>query len=335
METNYGKIEQFVEINEIINDSYAKKQGNNNVYTQKVDKLWFYMDKKGENWTLSVVATFKIIDKIENTSSYGSTTTTSTTSNNFTEKKANLNLEMIYVKGGTYKMGCTSEQTDCDDDEKPAHNVTLNDFYIGKYEVTQAQWYAIMGTKPSDFKDCDNCPVEQVSWDDIQKFLRKLKRKTGKKYRLPTEAEWEYAARGGVKTNGRSYQYSGSNNIDDVAWYWKNSGDEKLSGELNADNFKNNDCKTHNVGTKQENELGSYDMSCNVWELCSDWYDSDYYSNSPQNNPQGASSRVLRVLRGGSWYWSYYSQYCSVANRSYINIYDRDNYIGFRLVYAF
>ncbi|MDD4847638.1 MAG: formylglycine-generating enzyme family protein [Bacteroidales bacterium] len=191
--------------------------------------------------------------------------------------------EMIYVKGGTFTMGCTSEQgSDCESDEKPAHQVTLTDYYIGKFEVTQELWRAVMGSDPSElyFKGCDECPVENVSWNDIQVFLLKLNVKTGKRFRLPTEAEWEYAARGGNKSNG--YKYSGSNTIGNVGWYTDNSGS-----------------KTHPVGQKTPNELGIYDMSGNVWEWCQDWY-GDYSSNS-QTNPTGPSSGSYRVLRGGSW----------------------------------
>jgi len=221
-------------------------------------------------------------------------------------KNINLNLEsiikeipgMVFVKAGTFQMGSNDGQSD----EKPIHTVTIDDFYIGKYEVTQKQWKEIMGTStslsnPSNFKG-DNLPVEQVSWIDVQYFIKKLNQKTGKKYRLPTEAEWEYAARGGVETIHESSQtkYAGSNNIDNVAWYTSNSGS-----------------KTHAVGTKQPNELGIYDMSGNVWEWCNDWYGGSYYKNRPQNNPKGASSSSERVNRGGSW--TNDSVYCRVANR--------------------
>ncbi|MDH5397907.1 MAG: formylglycine-generating enzyme family protein [Cyclobacteriaceae bacterium] len=191
-------------------------------------------------------------------------------------------IEMVFVQGGTFTMGCTSEQSDCEDDEKPEHGVSLSNFSISKYEVTQAQWESVMGSNPSWFSECPNCPVESVSWNDIQEFLRKLNERTGSNYRLPTEAEWEYAARGGDKSRG--YQYSGSNNIDNVAW---NSGNSEL--------------KTHPVGEKQANELGLYDMSGNVYEWCQDWYDEDYYSNSPSRNPEGPISGDARVTRGGSW----------------------------------
>ena len=194
--------------------------------------------------------------------------------------KDGVSIEMVRVEAGTFTMGATSEMKDPWDDEKPTHQVTLtNDYYIGKYEVTQALWKAVMGKNPSDFKG-DNLPVEKVSWDDCQEFISKLNRITGKTFRLPTEAEWEYATRGGKKSRG--YQYSGSNNISDVAWYDSNSGN-----------------KTHAVGSKQANELGIYDMSGNVWEWCHDWDGS--YSSSSQVNPTGANSGSRRVDRGGSW----------------------------------
>jgi formylglycine-generating enzyme len=221
-------------------------------------------------------------------------------------------------------MGCTSEQSNCDSDEKPTRRVTISDFYIGKYEVTQKQWRAVMGTStdfgsaqsaslsdPSNFKGCDDCPVERVSWNDIQEFIKTLNQKTGKKYRLPTEAEWEFAARGG--SAGSPTRYSGSNNIDEVAWYDKNSGS-----------------KTNPVGRKKANELGLFDMSGNVWEWCSDWYGS--YSSGSQTNPQGPSSGSGRVLRGGGWFS--YAQYCRVSIRSYGAPGYRGNYRGFRLALA-
>ena len=204
----------------------------------------------------------------------------------------NLIDNMVPVEGGTFTMGATSEQgSSFYDDEKPAHKVTLSSFSIGKYEVTQEEWEAVMGSNPSYFKGA-KLPVEQVSWDDCQEFIRKLNALTGKQFRLPTEAEWEYAARGGNRSRG--YKYSGSNDVGSVAWYADNSGDT-----------------THPVGQKQANELGLYDMSGNVYEWCQDWWGD--YSSSPQTNPTGPSSGSFRVFRGGSW--NNYAGYCRVSRR--------------------
>ena len=192
--------------------------------------------------------------------------------------KDGISIDMVRVEAGTFTMGATAEMEDPDDEERPTHQVTLtNDYYIGKYEVTQALWQTVMGNNPSKFKG-DNLPVETVSWYDCQEFISKLNRITGKMFRLPTEAEWEYAARGGNKSRG--YQYSGGNNVLDVAWVRDNS--EKV---------------THAVGTKQPNELGIYDMSGNVWEWCQDWFGE--YNNFSQVNPTGANSGSERVRREG------------------------------------
>ena len=176
-----------------------------------------------------------------------------------------VSFDMVEVRGGTFRMGATSEQgSDADSDENPVHSVTLSGYYIGKTEVTQALWKAVMGSNPSEFKG-DNLPVEYVFWYDCQEFIRKLNALTGQDFRLPTEAEWEFACRGG--NNSRGYKYSGSDCIDDVAWYVDNSGS-----------------KTHPVATKLPNELGIYDMSGNVDEWCNDWY--GYYSRGAQTNPK-------------------------------------------------
>ena len=223
--------------------------------------------------------------------------------------KDGISIEMVKVEAGTFMMGATSEMKDPYDWEKPVHQVTLtNDYYMGKYEVTQALWEAVMGNNPSHFKG-ENLPVETVNWNECQEFISKLNSMTGRKFRLPTEAEWEYAARGGKKSRG--YQYSGSNSISDVAWYDGNSGS-----------------KTHPVGTKQANELGIYDMSGNVYEWCSDRY--GFYSSSSQTNPTGAYFMSRRVGRGGCWdcnAWYYRSSYrFGFAPDS------RDSGLGLRLV---
>ena len=192
--------------------------------------------------------------------------------------KDGISIEMVKVEAGTFMMGATSEMKPLYKDELPVHQVTLtNDYYMGKYEVTQALWQVVMESNPSYFKG-ENLPVEEVSWDDCQKFISKLNSMTGRKFRLPTEAEWEYAARGGKKSKG--YQYSGSNNLSDVAWNDENSGG-----------------KTHPVGTKQANELGIFDMTGNVWEWCQDW--KGFYSSVSQANPTGADSGLDRICRGG------------------------------------
>ena len=220
-----------------------------------------------------------------------------------------VSFKMIRVEGGTFQMGATSEQgSDAYDDEKPAHSVTLSSYYIGETEVTQELWQAVMGSNPSSFKGT-NRPVEQVSWDDCQTFISKLDSITGKNFRLPTEAEWEYAARGGNKSRG--YKYSGSNSVGDVAWYTDNSGSE-----------------THPVKSKSPNELGIYDMSGNVWEWCQDWYGS--YESSSQTNPTGPSSGSSRVIRGGGW--SNHARGCRVSFRSYSTPDFRSSYLGLRLV---
>jgi len=229
---------------------------------------------------------------------------------NFTEITNNLNIEMVAVQGGTFTMGCTPEQGDeCNKDERPAHQVTVSDYYIGKYEVTQAQWQAVMRKNRSKHKGY-NLPVEHVTWEEVQAFIRKLNTLTGKKYRLLTEAEWEFAARGGNKS--RQYKYSGSNIIDSVAWYNKNSR------------------KSQVVGTKAPNELGIYDMSGNVWEWCSDRYGG--YNSHEQTNPTGTSSLLVGcVLRGGSRYNYAQLARVSLRNKGAPNTRGRRQPIGFRL----
>ncbi len=221
---------------------------------------------------------------------------------------------MVAVAGGTFAMGATSEQGDLSrSNEVPAHPVALNDYWIGETEVTEALWKAVMGKNPSKKKKGDNYPVENVTWDDCQTFIRKLYEKTGVTFCLPTEAEWEFAARGGNKSKG--YKYAGGDNVSHVAWYWQNSGEQlqnnsyrqysrystdDIYGDIYSENAANgNKCAKHPVAKMMPNELGIYDMSGNVSEWCSDWY-SDYKA-SPQTTPSGPISGTTRVVRGGSW----------------------------------
>ena len=213
-----------------------------------------------------------------------------------------ISFKMIKVEGGTFTMGATEEQGgDTSDSAKPTHQVTLSSYYIGETEVTQELWEAVMGSNPSHFKSARK-PVETVSWDDCQTFITKLNSLTGKIFRLPTEAEWEFAARGG--NNSLGYKYAGSNIIDDVAWYYDNS---RNVGEDSPD------YGTHTIGNKAANELGLYDMSGNVWEWCQDWYGD--YSAISERNPKGPSSGSYRVERGGSW--GNDERLCRISSRSY------------------
>ncbi len=224
---------------------------------------------------------------------------------------------MVYVQGGTFTMGATYEQghDDYNEDEKPTHTVSLSSFFIGEAEVTQELWQAVMRNNPSYPTNIgDKNPVDGVSWQDCQVFIKTLNsllspKLNGKHFRLPTEAEWEYAARGGNKSRG--FKYSGSNNIDEVAWY------NGISNYI-----------THPVKQKQPNELGLYDMSGNVREWCLDWY-SDYSSIS-QSNPKGASRGSERIIRGGSYYCM--SCYCHLSHRHTSPPNGSDFLTGFRLV---
>ena len=202
-----------------------------------------------------------------------------------------IGVEMVFVKGGSFVMGCTPEQESCWDNEKPTHRVTLTSYYVGKYPVTQKQWQSVMGTNPSGVKG-DGLPVHNVTWAEVQEFVSKVKKMTGRKYRLPTEAEWEYAARGGAESKG--YKYAGSGNVDEVAWYDKN-------------------CKgVQKVGAKKPNELGIYDMSGNVYEWVNDLF-GEYESRS-QTDPPGPQSGSMRVTRGGPYFKG--ATYMRIAFRS-------------------
>ena len=239
----------------------------------------------------------------------------------FTETAWGVNMKMIWVEGGDFLMGCTSEQGgDCGSNEQNVRRVTVDGFYIGMLEVTQSQWEKVVGTSIYQQKTKANYsntygvgpdyPMYYVSWYEAMEFCRLLSNKTGRTYTLPTEAQWEYAARGGNKNEGA--KYAGSNMIDAVAWYTDNSGSS-----------------THIVGSKRANALGIYDMSGNVWEWCKDWYASSYVSYDT-NNPVGPSSGSGRVARGGSWDSS--ASGCRVAYRSYNSPGGRSNTLGFRVV---
>lgn len=238
----------------------------------------------------------------------------------FTETAFGINMRMVWVEGGDFLMGCTSEQgSDCDSDEKNVRRVTVDGFYIGMLEITQSQWEKLMGTSVYQQRDKASAsntygvgpdyPMYYVSWEEAMEFCRALSQKTGRTYTLPTEAQWEYAARGGNKPDGT--KYAGGNVVDAVAWYTDNSGSS-----------------THVCGTKRANALGIYDMSGNVLEWCKDWYGS--YISYDVNNPQGASSGSYRVLRGGSW--NNNARNCRVANRNNNTPGNRNNNNGFRVV---
>jgi len=223
-----------------------------------------------------------------------------------------LDSNFIFVQGGTFEMGLPdTSDVEGGDIEKPQHKVTVKGFYILKTQVTQALWYSVMDTNPSVHKDCYTCPVENISWFDAQRFIAKLNKLKKGHYRLPAEAEFEYAARGGNKSRG--FQYSGSNEITDVGWFVDNSGGH-----------------SHTVGEKKPNELGLVDMSGNIWEWCSDWYDATYYKVSPADNPQGPAKGEKKVLRGGTW--GSLDEGCLVISRGALQPFFKDRFIGFRIV---
>lgn len=221
-----------------------------------------------------------------------------------------VSFEMVKVEGGNFTMGCTFEQSGaCESNETPNHLVVISkDYYIGKYEVTQGLWEAVMGNNPSNFKDPEK-PVESVTWNECQEFCTELSRLTGRNFRLPTEAEWEFAARGGRKTT--SAKFSGSSSAANVAWYEANSNGQ-----------------THPVGKLQSNELGIYDMSGNVGEWCQDHYDT--YSSKTQVDPKGPSSGHYRVIRGGSC--GITASYCRVTKRVQYSPNSRSKFYGLRVV---
>ncbi len=219
-----------------------------------------------------------------------------------------LSPEMVFVRGGKFLMGSNLGG----EDERPVHEVFLNDFYIGKFEVTQAQWKWIMDqdTNKRYFEGCGNCPVERVNWYNVVEFIEKLNQKMQLNYRLPTEAEWEYAAKGGHLS--RKFKFSGSNSVEKVAWKDGNSGN-----------------MTHPVGMKRPNELDIFDMSGNVFEWCSDWYSPDYYQVNHSVDPTGPEVGTSRVIRGGSWFFDHSG--LRVTDRESGNPGFRYGYVGFRL----
>ena len=240
-----------------------------------------------------------------------------------------LNMEMVYVEGGSFEMGATAEQGNvADNNEYPVRTIKVDSYYIGKYEVTQAQWEAVMGTSLEEQRalstydygivgEGTDYPMYYVNWYEAQEFCDRLSEATGKRYVLPTEAQWEYAARGGNKSKG--YKYSGSNDVEEVAWY---EGNSYSLGESHPD------YGAHRVGTKKANELGLYDMSGNLWEWCSDWYASRY-DEKDTDNPQGPVSGSDRVERGGSW--TYYDRGCRVSVRGHAKSSYRGYRVGFRV----
>ena len=229
-----------------------------------------------------------------------------------------VSFNMIRVVGGTFMMGANKYDNDATEDEKPAHEVNLSTFYIGETQVTQRLWDAVKNgnNDVNNNQSSDNeptPPVVNVSWNDCKEFIEKLNKLTNMKFRLPTEAEWEFAARGGQKSN--NYKYAGSNTLDDVAWY-KNNSEEEIHGVAT---------------TRHSNELGLYDMSGNVWEWCNDWYASKFYTNPRclQPNPQGPQETGKRVIRGGSW--NREASRCRVSFRGGINPTRAQDNIGLRL----
>ena len=227
----------------------------------------------------------------------------------FTEIIAlNVRMEMHAIPGGEFLMGSPEKRGYAD--EYPQHRVTLSAFYIGKYPITQAQWRAVMRTNPSHFNG-NNHPVDSITWDEAVEFCRRLSYATNRNYRLPTEAEWEFACRAGTTT---LYNYGDEEDlVMQYAWCLPNSGNH-----------------THPVGEKKPNGWGLYDMHGNVWEWCQDWYGGDYYQYSPNVNPAGPTKGTSRVLRGGSWYSL--PNYCRSAGRSNHQPELRDPLVGFRVV---
>lgn len=226
--------------------------------------------------------------------------------------------DMVFVQGGTFMMGCTRMlNVSCDTNELPLQRVSLGSFYMGKYEVTRSQWFALMASEAEDTGGCADCPIETVSFSEIQTYLERLQARTGKGYRLPTEAEWEYAARGGNYAEG--FVYSGGDSLEELGWYVGNALQRHTGNENN---------RVQPVGLKKPNALGLYDMSGNVWEWCSDIYGK--YRKGLHINPKGATRGSFLVNRGGGW--ADVSDNCRVSYRGGNNEMYKDDDVGFRVV---
>ncbi len=308
---------------------------------RKIGRILDFIFKiMGNVYTLSVVIIF--IFAISNPSILTAKESERATDNQQVRVEPLTGMEFVFVKGGCFQMGCVEDRfnlasaaipwwqfplaligavlpvgcaavepevvSDCDSDEMPVHVVCVDDFWMGKHEVTQGQWKSIMGSNPSRFKKGDNYPVEKVLWKEIQEFIKRLRTRTGMQYSLPSEAEWEYAARSG----GKYEKYSGGYPVEEVAWHWNNSNGS-----------------THPVGALQPNGLGIYDMSGNVWEFTRDLYRDDYYLKSPHENPAGAESGMFRVIRGGAWFTP--PLRVRTSNRSWLKSPGRRAVQGFRL----
>jgi formylglycine-generating enzyme required for sulfatase activity len=261
------------------------------------------------------------------------TPTTTSRSNPNQREPGHFTMEFVKIAPGEFTMGCSTGDADCLGDEQPPHAVRITKpFEIGKYEVTQEQWQDVMGNNPSHFKGADR-PVESISWNEVQQFMQKLNaRNDGYRYRLPSEAEWEYAARAG--TTGKYYAAS----LDDIAWYGNNSGDRPIDAKKIWDTDRtnyvrrigNNRDQTHSVGQKKPNPWGIYDIEGNVLEWVQDYYDDQYYRSSPAADPPGPASGQFRVVRGGSW--SYNAVFARVSHRALVEPDSSNLLIGFRCV---
>jgi formylglycine-generating enzyme required for sulfatase activity len=293
---------QFFKIKEGLLESNALEKEVN--FTRDVKEFWMMpIQVRANKYKVGMIARYKIM---KGNAIPDEDTTTCEACTDLQRKVAEeIASNMVSISGGTFMMGCNAGDTSCQKDEYPSHSVTLSDFKMSKFEVTQSQWLVIMNTKPSDFKGCEECPVEQVSWEDAQAFIAKLNKLTGKSYRLPSEAEWEYAAKA-----GKNDIFAGTNNLKEVAWFGDNSGNQ-----------------THAVGLLGANAFGLYDMSGNVWEWCNDWYGP--YAGDDQINPQGPSNGLYRVIRGGSW--NNKAKSCKVSARYNNTRTNRYFNLGFRL----